>query len=307
MKLPLLSARADFRSICKKLRLIPSYQGHLGTGMWAMTNGDKLGSTEVEQINLLAAGCRDLIAQEVELEQTQERAKSLPAPGILGTRLHMSRSLQGLPTQTKCSFDERREAERSLVDALTKLTGSFAGEYYPLQASCSYPLKPGGMSNEEAKRLREGGLPLGASSEAMEQDWPDARGVFESADAELSVLINRHNHLELMVVVKDGDVQAAMTKLGEAESMLSNALGQAGHSLEPVEKDGYRIRVGLFLPRLVASGDLSKFCTEFGYIITSQTADGFAEVGSEPLFEPLSEPVRMSSELCSKLMVAEKA
>jgi len=233
----------------------------------------------------------------------------LPQPGVLGTRLQVSRSLKGLPLQAQCSPDERREAERALVEALKKLPPSLQGEYYPLQASCSYPLKPGGMSSQEARMLKEGGLGLAATAGAMQQEWPDARGVYESADKEFAALINREAHLELFALVKpEGDANQALARLVENEELLRKVLEEDGHSLEDKSEEGPSVRIGLFVPRLAADGGFAKLCEDGGYVVTSQTSEGFVEVGSPPLLGvSTDELMSTAAALCTKLIAAEKA
>merc|ERR1719207_156232 len=68
VKVPLLSARPDFKDICKGLRL--QARGSAGVdstspgGVWDISNADRLGVSEVELVNLMIVGCAELIKIE---------------------------------------------------------------------------------------------------------------------------------------------------------------------------------------------------------------------------------------------------
>merc|ERR1719421_392019 len=72
VKVPRLSARADFKDICTKLRL--QARGGAGVdsvsagGIWDISNADRLGVSEVELVNLMIEGCAELIKIEQALE-----------------------------------------------------------------------------------------------------------------------------------------------------------------------------------------------------------------------------------------------
>jgi len=71
VKLPLLSAKfskSDFRSLCKRLKLRSRAAGgssELGT--WEIANEERLGSSEVDQVNGVLEGVRALVAAEQKL------------------------------------------------------------------------------------------------------------------------------------------------------------------------------------------------------------------------------------------------
>merc|ERR1719353_1378958 len=72
VKIPLLSARPDFRDICAGLRL--QARGSAGVdsgsagGIWDISNADRLGVSEVELVNLMIEGCAQLVKMEQALE-----------------------------------------------------------------------------------------------------------------------------------------------------------------------------------------------------------------------------------------------
>merc|ERR1719199_2132099 len=75
VKIPLLSARHDFKDICEGLRL--QARGGAGVdstssgGVWDISNADRLGVSEVELVNLMIEGCAKLVKIEQALETGQ--------------------------------------------------------------------------------------------------------------------------------------------------------------------------------------------------------------------------------------------
>lgn len=73
VKVPHLSARPDFKAICEGLRL--QARGSAGVdsvstgGVWDVSNSDRLGTSEVDLVNLMIEGCAKLVLMEQDLEQ----------------------------------------------------------------------------------------------------------------------------------------------------------------------------------------------------------------------------------------------
>jgi len=72
VKVPKLSARSDFKDICTGLRL--QARGGAGVdsasagGVWDISNSDRLGTSEVDLVNLMIEGCAKLVKMEQTLE-----------------------------------------------------------------------------------------------------------------------------------------------------------------------------------------------------------------------------------------------
>merc|ERR1719456_1065329 len=85
VKVPLLSARPDFRDICAGLRL--QARGGAGVdsgssgGIWDISNADRLGVSEVELVNLMIEGCAELIKIEETLGSGVPPYKYMPGLG----------------------------------------------------------------------------------------------------------------------------------------------------------------------------------------------------------------------------------
>ena len=87
MKVPLFSARADFREVCGKMGL--QTRGTAGVdsastgGTWDISNADRLGKSEVQLVNIFIEGVAQIIRWEQALEagediEEQIKKASLP-------------------------------------------------------------------------------------------------------------------------------------------------------------------------------------------------------------------------------------
>ncbi|CAK0812403.1 unnamed protein product [Prorocentrum cordatum] len=108
IRIPLLSAEPQFRAICRQLRL----QAHLGIGggltvaegVWEVLNSDRLGCSEVEQVNTVISGCRALLSAESRLARG-EALEPLPAQLAAPTPCGSARS----HSTTAAPHDEQDE------------------------------------------------------------------------------------------------------------------------------------------------------------------------------------------------------
>ena len=72
VKLPLLSARSDFKEVCRKMKL--QVRGGAGVdsascgGVYDVSNLYRLGVSEVELVNVVIEGCAKLVKMEQSLE-----------------------------------------------------------------------------------------------------------------------------------------------------------------------------------------------------------------------------------------------
>ncbi|EER07099.1 Creatine kinase B-type, putative, partial [Perkinsus marinus ATCC 50983] len=73
VKVPLLSARPDFKDISKSLHL--QARGGAGVdsasvgGIWDISNSDRIGKSEVELVNIMISGCSKIVQMEHALEK----------------------------------------------------------------------------------------------------------------------------------------------------------------------------------------------------------------------------------------------
>lgn len=149
----------------------------------------------------------------------------LPKEYVRSSRVRTGRSIRGIGLPTHCTRAERREVERILSLACSKLTGDLAGKYEPLKD----------MTEARQDQLIDEHLlydkpvsPLLISS-GMARDWPDGRGVYLSADKRLVIWVNEEDHARIISMQKDGN-------MGEVWTRFCNAINQ----VETIMKaDGY--------------------------------------------------------------------
>jgi len=71
-KLPLLSSQPGFKALCRRLKL----QGHVADpgigGIWDLSNSERLGISEVDQVNTMIGSTRQLVALESRLARGEE-------------------------------------------------------------------------------------------------------------------------------------------------------------------------------------------------------------------------------------------
>jgi len=71
-KLPLLCQKPGFKAFCRRLRLQVRANIDHKHGVWDLLNSERLGPSEVEQVNTVVDGCRQLIDLETRLEKGEE-------------------------------------------------------------------------------------------------------------------------------------------------------------------------------------------------------------------------------------------
>eukprot|EP00931_Biecheleriopsis_adriatica_P061262 TRINITY_DN36829_c0_g1_i1.p1 TRINITY_DN36829_c0_g1~~TRINITY_DN36829_c0_g1_i1.p1 ORF type:complete len:1780 (-),score=395.79 TRINITY_DN36829_c0_g1_i1:42-5381(-) len=77
LRIPLLSAQPGFRELCQRLQLqaqltAPGAGLSPHEGIWEVQNSIRLGSTEVEQVNMVIEACQSLLAMEARLEKGEK-------------------------------------------------------------------------------------------------------------------------------------------------------------------------------------------------------------------------------------------
>jgi creatine kinase len=141
-------------------------------------------------------------------------------------RVRTGRSVKGFRLPPSNSFQERRDLEKSITDALLKLGDPtsdcykgmeggealatlFKGHYHPLPGNKSNPQKadldyPEGMPKEKGDALlAKGNLFQEPDSTlllsgGMGRHWPDARGIFHNETENLFVWLNEEDHMRIV-------------------------------------------------------------------------------------------------------------
>eukprot|EP00929_Paragymnodinium_shiwhaense_P045430 TRINITY_DN23211_c0_g1_i1.p1 TRINITY_DN23211_c0_g1~~TRINITY_DN23211_c0_g1_i1.p1 ORF type:complete len:535 (-),score=110.70 TRINITY_DN23211_c0_g1_i1:205-1746(-) len=71
VRLPLLGAAPVFRSECKRLGLRPHRNPQVGEDVWVVSNNTMLGSSERQQVALVAKGVQELLQMEADLSRNK--------------------------------------------------------------------------------------------------------------------------------------------------------------------------------------------------------------------------------------------
>mmetsp|Transcript_25355 Transcript_25355/g.45926 ORF Transcript_25355/g.45926 Transcript_25355/m.45926 type:complete len:948 (+) Transcript_25355:20-2863(+) len=238
------------------------------------------------------------------LPSLASKATSLPLdpsePHCSWVRADLRRNISGIKLATCCSREERREAERLLVKAMSAL--STPGEYLPLHYSQSSPLCPGGVSLEvQSRLLQDGSLfsqprDTAALDAGVGRDWPDARGAFKlpssAAGAESIGWVNESDHLLLRSRMQGADLSAACKHAqGLAEgieaALKADSRGFALHqqfgfvSLDALHLgSGLQLTAALHLTKLSSSAEFPQICAGLG--LAEIWRDGLNEVSCYP-------------------------
>merc|ERR1712079_259509 len=104
--------------------------------------------------------------------------------------------------------EQRLGVESLLKNALSKLTGDLAGNYYALT----------GMDEKVRQQLVDDHFLFVSGDKnlkvaGMERDWPEGRGIFHNADKTFLVWVNEEDQLRIISIQKGGDVKGVFERL----------------------------------------------------------------------------------------------
>ncbi|PIR69364.1 MAG: arginine kinase [Candidatus Niyogibacteria bacterium CG10_big_fil_rev_8_21_14_0_10_46_36] len=151
----------------------------------------------------------------------EDELKDLDPTGefIISTRVRVGRNLKGYPFAPGITQEERKEVEQKIVSALGTLTDDLAGMYYPLA----------GMKEDIRAQLvadhflfKQGDRFL--ESAGANRDWPDARGIFHSADKKFLVWVNEEDQLRIISMEQGGNLHSVYNRLVRAFTALEKKL-----------------------------------------------------------------------------------
>jgi len=112
------------------------------------------------------------------------------------------------------------EAERVLSKALIDLEGDVAGTYMPLPTSQTWPLQPGGMTNEQRSKLAAYGL-------LFEHDEPNGRGIFLTSAEDVAVWVNAERHVQILTKFGTAEVASRAERLRQTITEKNTTAGYA--------------------------------------------------------------------------------
>ena len=138
---------------------------------------------------------------------------------IVSTRIRVGRNLKGYAFAPAISQQDRLEVESKIVEALKCLEGDLSGVYYPLAT----------MDEETRLQLvsdhflfKKGDRFL--ESAGANRNWPEARGIFHSADKRFLVWVNEEDQLRIISMQPGGGLQEVFTRLARAITSLEKKL-----------------------------------------------------------------------------------
>jgi len=164
---------------------------------------------------------------------------------VLTTRCRTGRSIRGTHLPPSCTFEGRRELERMIVSGLLNMTGSMAGDYFPLNGSHSYAPKPNGMSPEKEEALRKGGNLFQEPdstlllSSGCGRHWPDARGIFHNNDANFFCWVNEEDQMRIVSMEKGDNIKNIFIRFATACDSIGKVLKAEGKDFMHNDHLGY--------------------------------------------------------------------
>lgn len=185
---------------------------------------------------------------------------------VVSTRVRVGRNLANYPFAPGISREQRHEVATQVISALSKLTGDLAGHYYPLEGmdeSVRAQLVADHFLFKEGDRFLE--------SAGANRDWPNARGIFHSADKKFLVWVNEEDQLRIISMEQGGNLQSVFGRLASAVTALertlqfaySDRLG-ALSSCPTNLGTAMRASVHVRIPKLSQTADFKALCTSLG-------------------------------------------
>merc|ERR1712003_566705 len=149
---------------------------------------------------------------------------------VLSSRVRTGRSIRGYALPPWCSRAERRKVESISVQALDRFDGDLKGKYFPLyemtEATQDQLIADHFLFDKPVSPL--------LTCAGMARDWPDARGIWHNDNKDFLVWINEEDHLRVISMQKDGDMQACWKRwtggLQQFETYIKEAGAEYMHS-----------------------------------------------------------------------------
>jgi len=170
-----------------------------------------------------------------ELKPENLNGGQLDEKYVRSCRIRTGRSIRGLCLPPAISRAERREVEKSIVEALDGLSGELSGKYYPLTK----------MTPEEEKQLIEDHFlfqkPNGhlmVNSGAV-RDWPDGRGIWHNNNKTFLIWLNEEDHCRVISMQNGGDMKAVFERFCKGLQEIEGLMKQKGRQFMWSPRLGY--------------------------------------------------------------------
>lgn len=242
---------------------------------------------------------------------------------VHSVNIQTTRNLRGLRLSPAMSEDERCEAERVVVKALSQLNEPLKGEYFSFEGSSSNPSQTvtPWMSRDDEEELTNKRLLFDAPdaplllSSGFGRHWPNARGVFVNVDKSFVVWMNEVEHIRAISVQKGDNVQEAFSQIVTALDQIETSLKESPERYEFMHNEhlgyvtscpsnlgtGLSISVTIEIPLLAAEPWWRDWVVEQRLKVRSASKDGLWLPG---LFEVSNRDVLGMSEvaLCNHVI-----
>lgn len=172
-----------------------------------------------------APGCK----HTTDLDYTKVDTSKLPEDldeYCVSTRIRAARNISGFGLPPGTTRAERREVERIVKEALTKMTGDLAGDYFSLvtmtkeqeaQLQADHFLFQ--IPNPDAMIYSSGGC----------RDWPDARGIYHNKDKTFLVWVNEEDQMRVISMQKGGNVPEVFERWARGVNEVEKTVVAAGY------------------------------------------------------------------------------
>merc|ERR1712151_216102 len=244
--------------------------------------------------------------------QLLDHTKLIDQRYVISTRVRTGRSISGFPLPPSISADQRKELERIVVGALSRLDGSLKGDYYPLAGSTTYAPKPKGIDKATEERLikdhflfQEPDEPM-LLSWRMERDWPHARGIYHNVAKTALVWVNEEDHLRIISMQKGYNIRAVFDRFAGLVKAVEGACKGVGRKLEISDMygnvlsypsncgTGLRASMMIKIPLATKEADFKKWCADRN--LQARGSGGFASAAADDGIRDVSNVDRMGKD-----------
>lgn len=166
---------------------------------------------------------------------------------LLTSRCRTGRSISGFNLPPTVKFQERREQEKLIVEALSKLDGELKGQYLPLRGNKSGVRADmaEGMSEEQEEALRNNGNLFQEPdstlllSSGCGRHWPDARGIFKNENENFFVWCNEEDQMRIVSMEKGDNIHAIFKRFANATKVIEEVFEKDGRTFMKNDHLGY--------------------------------------------------------------------
>jgi len=184
---------------------------------------------------------------------------------VISTRIRVGRNIRGYGLSPGITREQRKELEKLVCEALSKLEGDLAGKYYPLQ----------GMAEADRVKLVEDHFLFKKGDRFLEscganRDWPEGRGIYHNNEKSFLVWLNEEDQLRIISMQKGADFVGIFDRLARGIQAIQDSIKETAgkefsfndhhgyiHSCPTNLGTGMRASVHVKLPKL--SADMDKF------------------------------------------------